>query len=196
MYSYVSAYALGAVLNKFKSIHFGKNAKQPPKGSRYTNDQCATAITHYQQKLEKIMNEKERLVKETDIIAEIMNATDATFTLEHQEFVKQIRNKYEADLEKALGDKVDEWLVYGLDTPAMKDGGCDTILFEPKERIIEALGLTAQEEEINEFVKELYLSGAKSVYDTCAEAVQDHLDDIIDIDEKLDLNEEQIDQYL
>ena len=51
-------------------------------------------------------------------------------------------------------------------------------------------------EEINDFVKELYLSGAKSVYDTCAEAVDDHLDDIIDIDEKLGLNEETIDQYL
>ena len=125
-----------------------------------------------------------------------MKQADTAFSLEQQEFVKQIRNKYEKDLEQALGDKVDEWLVSGLDTPAMKDGVCDTILFEPKEKIIEALGLTAQEEEINQFVKELYLSGAQSIYDTCAEAVQDHLDDIIDIDEKLGLNEEQIDQYL
>ena len=68
-------------------------------------------------KLEKIVAERERVVKENDILTEIMHKADSQFSVEDLEFVKEIKNKYSHDLEKALGDKADEWLDYYLDSP-------------------------------------------------------------------------------
>ena len=63
MYSYLSAAAIGQVLHRFKKVHFGDHAKPPKAGQRYTNDQCAEIVTHYEVKLQSIIYEKERAIK-------------------------------------------------------------------------------------------------------------------------------------
>ena len=52
---------------------------------------------------------------------------------------------------------------------------CDTLLFDPKEKIIEQLGLTTQAQEINDFVKDLYMQGEEGIESACSQAVDDHL---------------------
>ena len=136
-------------------------------------------------------------MQQTDILSELLQGTDVSFGgLEQLDFVKEIKKKYATLLEKKLGEQSDELLQYALDSPEVKDEVCNTLLFEPREAIIRELGLTDQANEINRYLKEMYIQGEQGLIDTCAEAVQDHLDDIVDLDEKIGLDQDEIDQYL
>ena len=150
-------------------------------------------LAHYQVKVDSIIAARERTVKETDILAELLKGADASFSLDTLDIVKQIKSKYTADVENALGTESDRLLEYALDTPEAKDEVCSTLLFEPSEQIIHELGLADQADQINEAVKELYMRGEEDVIDMCATAVQDHLDDIVDLDVKLGADQEETD---
>ena len=68
---------------------------------------------------------------------------------------------------------------------AFKDEVCESLLFDSSQQILTELALTEDSNKVKEFLEDLYLDSEEPIVEACAETVDHHNDDLVDLQEKL-----------